>query len=159
MPASAGILTKVTRNYFLASAFLAAAASALAFLAAAAFSFLAALAAAFSSLVILAGLASALASALAAGAAGVAGVAAVAGAAGLAGVAAIGAPVWEAAKAPVAKRPAISTARSLFIWNFLETLLEKVPRTFRRPYRNGAGCRAVDTKMQILLEKSFAARI
>ncbi len=133
-----------------ASAFLAAAASAFSFLAAAAFSFFAALAAAFSSLVILAfaaGLASALASAFAAGAAIAAGAATAA--AGLE-AAAIGAPTCEAANAPTANRPEIRAARILFIWKFPGiTLLEKVPRKFRRPNRNGAGLQSVDTPLQL----------
>ena len=63
--------------------------------------------------------------------AGVAGVAATAGVAGFAGVA------GACAKAPAAKRPEIKVARILFIWRFPEiTLLEKVPRNFRRPTCN-----------------------
>ena len=41
----------------------------------------------------------------------------------------------------------------------LKTLLEKIPRTSRRPFRNGAPSPAVDTSPQILFPRGFTARI
>ncbi len=113
--------------------FFAAAASAFAFFSAAAFSFLAAFAAALSSLLIAAGLEAAAAGAAAAGF----------------DAAAMGAPAWEAANAPVVKRPAIRTARILFIWIYLSEWFgfTKSPRKIRRPHRNGDGGISVDEKL------------